>query len=87
MRQQLCPQKLGGTDMTAEVQAIVDALTFDKRLWNLEDVSRFLNRNYNTVINSISKRPDFPNAIRIDSKPLYDPAEVKKWALSKKEKN
>jgi len=39
------------------------------------------------VMDKISKRPDFPNAIRIDSKQLYDHAEVKKWALSKKEKN
>jgi len=73
--------------MTAETQAILDALTFDKRLWDFEDVARFLNRSYTRVTNHISKLPDFPNAIRIDSKPLYDPAEVKKWALSKKEKN
>jgi phage pi2 protein 07 len=73
--------------MSDEIQAVLDALTFDKRLWDMHDVARFLNRSYNTVMDKISKRPDFPNAIRIDSKPLYDPAEVKKWALSKKEKN
>jgi phage pi2 protein 07 len=73
--------------MSDEIKAVLDALIFDKRLWDMHDVARFLNRSYNTVMDKISKRPDFPNAIRIDSKPLYDPTEVKKWALSKKEKN
>ena len=73
--------------MSEEIKAVLDALTFDKRLWDLEDVAKFLKRSYNRVSNHISKLPDFPNAIRIDSKPLYDPSEVKKWALSKKEKN
>ena len=73
--------------MTQEIQSIVEALTFNNRLWSMQDVAVYLNRSYNTVMDKISKRPDFPNAIRIDSKPLYDPAEVKKWALSKKEKH
>jgi phage pi2 protein 07 len=73
--------------MSEEMQEIVKALTFDKRLWDLEDVARYLNRSYHTVVNSISKKPDFPKAIRFDSKPLYNPNDVKKWALSKMEKN
>ena len=73
--------------MTTEVQAIIDALTFDKRLWNYADIARFLNRSARTVADSISKRPDFPPAIRIDSHPLYHPEDVKKWVLKFKEKH
>lgn len=73
--------------MSEEMQAVMSALTFDKRMWTYADVALFLQRNPNTVANSISKRPDFPKAIRFDSHPLFNPEEVKAWALSQKEKN
>ena len=76
--------------MSEEMQMIVDALTFDSRLWTIDDVAKYLNRSKSTVTNYTSKLPDFPGAIRLagnHDKPLYDPKDVKRWALSKKEKN
>ena len=72
----------------AIVAAVSDMITFNDRLWSMEDVARYLNRSYNTVMNRISKLPDFPPAIRlagVHDKPLYSPKDVRKWAESKKE--
>ena len=71
------------------LDAIINALTFDKRLWDMSDIATYLNRSYNTVMNVITKMPDFPKAIRLTSdkdNPLYDPKDVNKWVDSKKQK-
>lgn len=76
--------------MTQEIQSIVEALTFNNRLWSMQDVAVYLNRSYNTVMNHTSKLPGFPPAIRLageHDKPLYSPNDIKKWVESKKEKH
>jgi len=76
--------------MPPEVQNIVEALTFNNRLWSMQDVAVYLNRSYNTVANHTSKLPDFPPAIRLagtHDKPLYSPKDIKKWVESKKERH
>ena len=71
--------------MTQELQTIMAALTFDKRLWSYTDVAQYLNRSVKTVTDKISKKPDFPEAIYIDSHPLFEPHDIKAWAKKHKE--
>jgi predicted DNA-binding transcriptional regulator AlpA len=70
------------------IEAKVSQLAMSERLWSYDDIATYLGLTKSSVVNNISKLPNFPQAIRLDKKsnPRFEPKDVKKWALSHKEK-
>jgi predicted DNA-binding transcriptional regulator AlpA len=69
------------------VEAKVKTLMDSDRLWSHERIAVYLDCSVRRVQDYFSKLPDFPQAIKIKGGyPRYEPKEIKKWALSYKEK-
>lgn len=72
------------TDQTEKLQR---AAPFDVVLWGVDDIAAYLRRAPAVTRDRIVVLPSFPPAIRLpgNARPLWQAAEVTKWALSHKE--
>ena len=70
------------------IEEKIKLLAMNERLWRYEDIAVYLGMTKSSIINTVSKYPNFPQAIRLDKKsqPRFDPKDIKRWALSHKEK-
>jgi len=73
--------------MTQPTEQQKTPVPFDVMLWAVDDVAEYLRRATTVTRERIVVLPSFPPAIRLpgNARPLWQAAEVAKWAMSYKE--
>ncbi len=70
-----------------QAQRLAPSAPFEVTLWGIDDVAGYLRRAPAVTRDRIVVLPSFPPAIRLpgNARPLWQAADVAKWALSYKE--